>query len=84
LKPSLNYRYFLPTNVFAILAEVKLKICEKCKRPFLAYEEFCPKCPRPVWNQESWINLGCLLAMILPVFIVTFLWLLFFFGLFIR
>ncbi|MBX7174302.1 MAG: hypothetical protein K1X72_25235 [Pyrinomonadaceae bacterium] len=63
---------------------MKLKICEQCRRPYLESEDFCPKCPRLEWNQESWMNIGCLVAMILPVFVLVFLWLLFFFGLFLR
>jgi hypothetical protein len=64
---------------------MQLKICKRCKRPFLATKEFCPNCPAPyTWNQESWANVGCLLAMILPIFMVVFLWLFFFFGIFFR
>jgi predicted amidophosphoribosyltransferase len=59
---------------------VKLKICPKCKRPFLADKEFCPHCPRPEWNQESWANVGCLLATILPLFLMILFWLFFFLG----
>jgi hypothetical protein len=64
---------------------VKLKICTRCKRPFLANKQFCPSCPAPyTWNQESYANLGCLLMMILPIFLIVFFWLFFFFGLFFR
>ncbi|MCW5960898.1 MAG: hypothetical protein KIS76_12110 [Pyrinomonadaceae bacterium] len=55
---------------------MKLKICPKCKRPFLESKEFCPDCPEPYsWNQESWSNMGCLVLMILPVAIFVFVWL---------
>jgi hypothetical protein len=63
---------------------MKLKLCSNCKRPYLANKDFCPKCPKIEWNQESWMNVGCLLAMVSPLFIMIFLWLLFFFGLFFR
>ncbi|MDQ3713929.1 MAG: hypothetical protein M3388_17155 [Acidobacteriota bacterium] len=60
---------------------MSLKICKKCKRPFMASHEFCPHCPKPyTWNQESWANVGCLLAMILPLFVMIFFWFVFFFG----
>lgn len=64
---------------------MKLKLCPKCKRPFLAAKEYCPNCPEPyTWNQESWANVGCLIAMILPLVLLIFLWLFFFFGIFFR
>jgi len=59
---------------------VKLKLCKTCKRPFMASEEFCPHCPRPEFNSESWVSLGCLLAMILPLFLLILFWLFFFLG----
>jgi len=62
---------------------VKLKICRRCKRPFLANKAACPNCRVPyTWNQESVANVGCLLAMILPIFLVLFIWLFVFFGIF--
>lgn len=64
---------------------MELKICEKCKKPFLAEEEFCPHCPEPYfWDQESLANLGCLLLTIVPLFLVILFWLFFFLGFFIR
>jgi len=64
---------------------VNLKICQTCKRPFFAKKEFCPHCPAPyTWNQESWANVGCLLAMIAPLFLMIFFWLFFFMGFFFR
>jgi len=62
---------------------VKLKICSHCKRPFLANKGACPSCPAP-YNPESYANLGCLLAMILPIFLVVFFWIFLFFGMFFR
>jgi hypothetical protein len=60
---------------------VELKICQTCKRPFLAEKEICPHCPEPyTWNQESWKNVGCLLAMIAPLFLMILFWLFFFIG----
>jgi hypothetical protein len=60
---------------------VKLKICKRCKRPFLATKAVCPNCAVPyTWNQESVANVGCLLAMILPIFVVLFIWLFIFLG----
>ena len=51
----------------------------------MAGKEFCPHCPEPyTWNQESWANMGCLLMMILPLFVMIFFWLFLFLGFFIR
>ncbi|HEY0459522.1 MAG TPA: hypothetical protein VGC97_10325 [Pyrinomonadaceae bacterium] len=62
---------------------MKLKICRRCKRPFLANKAACPNCRVSyTWNQESVANVGCLLAMILPIFLVLFIWLFVFFGIF--
>jgi hypothetical protein len=65
---------------------MQLKLCPKCKRPFLAKEEFCPNCPEPyTWNQESWMNVGCLLMMtVAPLFLVILFWLFLFLGIFFR
>ncbi|HEX8287524.1 MAG TPA: hypothetical protein VF556_06010 [Pyrinomonadaceae bacterium] len=64
---------------------MKLKICPTCKRPYLAEKELCPHCPEPyTWNQESWANVGCLLAMVVPLFLMILFWLFFLFGLFMR
>jgi len=58
---------------------MSLKICKKCKRPFMAHKEICPHCPEPyTWNQESWANVGCLLAMILPLILMILMWVFFF------
>lgn len=59
-----------------------LKLCPQCKRPFMASQEFCPRCPRIEWNQESLANLGCLLAMTLPLLVMLLFWLLFIFSVF--
>ena len=62
-----------------ILTVVKLKICGKCKRPYMEDRDFCPNCPKPyLWNQESWLNLGCLLLTILPLFMLIIFWAFFF------
>jgi hypothetical protein len=69
--------------VFAILLLVKLKICQVCKRPFLAEKGFCAECPaRYLRSEESWTNFGCLLAIIAPLFLIVFFWLFLLFGLF--
>jgi len=45
----------------------------------MAHKEFCPHCPEPyTWNQESWANVGCLAAMILPLIVMILLWVFFF------
>ncbi len=64
---------------------MKLKLCPKCKRPFLADKECCPHCPAPpTLNQESWATMGCLLLSIIPLFVMILFWLFFFIGFFIR
>jgi hypothetical protein len=64
---------------------VEIKICPRCKRPFLASKGECAHCPEPyTWNQESWTNLGCLLITIIPLFLMILFWLFFFLGIFIR
>ena len=66
-------------------SNMKLKLCPKCKRPYLASKEFCPDCPEPyTWNQESYSNLGCLMLMLLPLFFLIFFWLFFFLSFLIR
>lgn len=57
---------------------MQLKICEVCKRPFLAKEEFCPRCPR-LQYEESWASLGCLISMFLPLVLMLLFWVLLFF-----
>jgi hypothetical protein len=59
---------------------VKLKLCPKCRRPFLETEQFCPHCPRVEWDQESFTNVGCLVLSLLPVFGLIIFWLFFFMG----
>ncbi|CAN5264929.1 hypothetical protein BH10ACI1_BH10ACI1_14480 [soil metagenome] len=48
----------------------------------MADKEFCPKCPEPyTWNQESWMNLGCLLMMtVFPLLLIFLFWMFFFMG----
>jgi hypothetical protein len=49
----------------------------------MASSEFCPRCPQPYsWNQESWLNMGCLLAMVGVVVGLVFLSLVMIFGIF--
>jgi len=73
--------YLLPFQLYSI--DVRLKICNRCKRPFLANKEFCTHCPAP-YNPDSLANIGCLLAMMLPLFMVVFFWIFLFFGVFFR
>ena len=62
-----------------------IKLCPKCRRPFLAEKEFCPHCPEPyTWNQESAANLGCIVATILPLVLMILFWLFMFLGVFFR
>lgn len=64
---------------------VKLKLCARCKRPFLSENDVCPHCPEPyAWNQESWANLGCLMMTILPLLGMILFWLFLFLGVVIR
>jgi hypothetical protein len=45
--------------------------------------ELCPHCNEPFkWNKENLINIGYLLAFIVPLIIVLTLWAIFFSGLF--
>jgi predicted nucleic acid-binding Zn ribbon protein len=63
---------------------MKLKLCPVCKRPFLAKDEICSRCPR-LQYQESWMSLGCLLMMtIVPVAVMLIFWFFFFLGFFLR
>lgn len=64
---------------------MQLKICPKCKKPYLANKDACQSCPAPyTWNQESYANLGCLLLMIAPLVLMILFWFFFFLGLFFR
>jgi hypothetical protein len=64
---------------------VELKLCPRCKKPYLAEHEYCPHCPEPyTWDQESYMNLGCLLLMVLPVFLMVLFWILLIFAPFFR
>jgi hypothetical protein len=64
---------------------VDLKLCPKCRRPYLAEKEWCPHCPEPyTWNQESYANLGCLLLMMTPILLMIMFWIFLFFGIFFR
>jgi hypothetical protein len=47
----------------------------------MADKQFCPHCPEPyAWNQESYANVGCLVLMILPLFLLILFWLVLIFG----
>jgi predicted amidophosphoribosyltransferase len=64
---------------------VELKLCPRCKKPYLAKHEYCPHCPEPyTWDQESYMNLGCLLLMVVPVFLMVLFWILLIFAPFFR
>ena len=76
---------FTNPGIRIILLIVKLKLCPKCKRPYLDAKEFCPNCPEPpTWNQESCANLGCLLLTILPLFGMILFWFFVFLGVLFR
>lgn len=48
----------------------------------MADREICPHCPEPyTWNQESFANLGCFVAMLLPLLLFILMWLFLLFGL---
>ncbi|HLM02920.1 MAG TPA: hypothetical protein VK400_17845 [Pyrinomonadaceae bacterium] len=64
---------------------MEIKICHRCKRPFLAAKGACAHCPDPYgYNPDSRANLGCLLVTIIPLFLMIIFWLFFFLGIFIR
>ena len=64
---------------------VAIKLCPKCRKPYLAAKEYCPNCPEPyTWNQESYANVGCLLAMLLPLVFLILFWIFMFLGPFLR
>lgn len=64
---------------------MELKLCPKCRRPYLAHKEYCPSCPEPyTWNQESYANVGCLLLMLAPLCLVLLFWIFLFLGILIR
>ncbi|HZH34241.1 MAG TPA: hypothetical protein VEX64_05335 [Pyrinomonadaceae bacterium] len=64
---------------------MELKTCPNCQKPHLASLEQCPHCPPDYeWNQESWANVGCLLGMMLFVFLMVLLPLLMIAGMFLR
>ena len=76
---------FLLSALRAYPFYVAIKLCPRCRRPFLAEKEFCPNCPEPyTWNQESFANVGCLLAMLVPLVGMILFWLFLFLGVFFR
>jgi len=50
-----------------------LKLCPKCRRPFMGSEEFCPRCPEP-FDANSFANLGCIVMTILPLLVLILFW----------
>ena len=70
---------FPPVRVYS--RTVLLKLCPQCRKPFIAENGTCPHCPEPyTWNQESYANVGCLVLMILPLFLLILFWLVLIFG----
>ena len=64
---------------------MELKICPNCNSPYLASQKSCPRCGEQYeWNQESWLNVGCLMLMLLFAFFLVMLPVLMFAGLFIH
>ncbi|MGI8641039.1 MAG: hypothetical protein ACR2MG_16620 [Pyrinomonadaceae bacterium] len=49
----------------------------------MANNEFCPHCP-PLYDGNSWANLGCIVLTILPLILMILFWFFFFLGFFIR
>ncbi|MBA2619622.1 MAG: hypothetical protein H0U87_00315 [Acidobacteria bacterium] len=62
---------------------MRLKLCTKCKRPFMASEEFCPRCPEP-FDANSFANLGCIVLTILPLLVLILFWAFIFGAIFYR
>ena len=82
---SCGPRVLYPLSLILYPFPVAIKLCPRCKRPFLAEKELCPHCPEPyMWNQESLANLGCLVATILPLFLLILFWLFMFLAPFFR
>jgi hypothetical protein len=62
-----------------------IKLCPRCRRPFLGVKGSCPKCPDVGnINADSMANLGCMVATILPLAAMILFWLLLFLGFFFR
>jgi hypothetical protein len=53
---------------------MEIKVCKKCNRAFNAEESRCPNCGRWAqpysWDEESWANMSCLLAMVFIIFLL--------------
>ena len=79
-------RLSLPaSHNFSYAEHVAIKLCPRCRKPYLAAKESCPHCPEPyTWNQESYANVGCLLAMLLPLVFLIMFWIFMFLGPFLR
>lgn len=54
---------------------MSLELCPKCLQPYLAEQKKCPRCGANdyTWNQESWANMSCFLAMIFFAFLLIVL-----------
>lgn len=64
---------------------MELKTCPNCKSPYLADQPNCPRCgAEHSWNQESYLNVGCLLLMLLLAALFVLLPFLMFAGMLIR
>ena len=66
--------------------KMELKLCPRCEKPYLAEEEFCPRCPQDPWEgkEESFGSLGCILMTILPLFLMALFWFFLFLSFFFR
>lgn len=64
---------------------MELKICERCKKPYLADAEKCPHCPEDYeWNQDSWANACCLIIAVIFALLLVVLPVLMLAGMFVR
>jgi uncharacterized paraquat-inducible protein A len=63
---------------------MELKLCPTCKKPYLASEEFCPRCPQPVFDDdpESYGTIGCVLITVAGLVILMIFWIFIFLGIF--
>jgi hypothetical protein len=50
-----------------------------CKKPYISDEGYCPRCPSAHnVDPDSWGHLGCLLLMVVPVFLAILFWIILF------
>ena len=67
--------HFFASKPYSI--KVQLKICQRCKRPFLTRQGACSHCPEPAsWNRKSWAGFVRLAAIVLPLLVMLAFWLL--------